>query len=102
MSAAIKKNVDEIIRRMAKLARLKFPDKELPHYAAKAEAILRYIEQLGELDTKGIEPMSHAVETKGAALRPDEVIPSELAAALLALAPEQDDHFVQVPKVLDV
>lgn len=101
MAAHIKKNVDEIIRRMASLARLKFPEKELPLYAAKAQAILTYMEQLADLSTEGIEPTSHGTLSTTMGLRDDVVVPSQLAAALLALAPERQENLVEVPKVID-
>ena len=94
------KNFNAIIEDLAKLSRLKFPAEEISRYAIKLKAILGHIEKLEEIDTTEIAPTSHAVHTSGE-LRNDEVLPSALAEAILAIAPARDGAFIEVPKVID-
>ena len=93
------------IKRMAHLARLKFPETELVRYTQKVEAILSYIEKLNELDTSKVEPTSHAVEVDTrdvqATLRPDVVRQFERPEEIIADAPEKDGLYVQVPRVIE-
>lgn len=90
----------DIIEKTARLARLSFPEKELERYAQKVIAVLEYVKQLGELDTKNIEPTSHAVEVTGK-LREDIVVPPLAAENILANAPEREGVFYQVPRVIE-
>lgn len=93
-------NMKEIIERTARLARLSFPEKDLERYTQKVTAILEYMKQLGELDTKDIEPTSHAVEVTGK-LRDDKVVEPSAAGDILKSAPERDGDFFQVPRVIE-
>lgn len=98
------KNFDEVVKQVATLARLKFPEEELKRYGKKFEAILGYIEKLDELQTEGIKPTSHAIsdeEDVTRTLRSDKLSPSTSAEAILQIAPERDSSFIQVPKVID-
>ena len=88
------------MRRMTRLARLSFSEAELERVAAKAVSVLGYVRQLGELDTDGIEPTSHAVEMEPR-LREDESHPSGMASEIIEAAPERDGPYVQVPKVIE-
>ena len=90
----------DIIEKTAHLARLSFPEAELSKYTQKVEAVLKYVEQLNELDTSKIEPMSHAIEVKGE-LREDKVIKSENAKDIVENAPKRDGMFYQVPRVIE-
>lgn len=95
-----KKDMKEIIRKTAHLARLDFPDEELSLYTKKAQAILEYVEQLNELDTSKIEPMSHAIEVKGK-LREDKIIKLENTEEIISNAPERHGRFYQVPRIIE-
>jgi len=90
----------DIIEKTARLARLSFPEKDLELYTKKVASVLGYVKQLGELDTKNIEPTSHAVDVTGG-LRKDTVIAPITAEGILANAPERDGPFYQVPRVID-
>jgi aspartyl-tRNA(Asn)/glutamyl-tRNA(Gln) amidotransferase subunit C len=90
----------DIIEKTARLARLSFPEKDLERYTQKVTAVLEYVKQLEELDTKGIEPTSHAVEVTGK-LREDNVVLPSAAEKILANAPEREGVFYQVPRVID-
>ena len=93
-------HLSKIVQKMASLARIQMPAQETARYTKKAEAILKYVEMLKELDVSQTEAMSHAVETHGN-WREDEIKPSTLADELLQRAPEKDGHYFQVPKVID-
>lgn len=93
-------DIEAIVERMAKLARLDFSEEERRRSVEKVGAVLEYVEQLGELDTEGIAPTAHALES-GADLREDTVVPSTMAEQLRDAAPERDGDFIPVPKVID-
>lgn len=90
----------EIIKKMAHLARLSFPDKELSRYTEKVTAVLEYVKQLEELDVKGIEPTSHAVEVLGKP-REDETVECKFAQGIVSNAPERDGMYYEVPRVIE-
>ncbi len=88
------------VRYVADLARLDLSEQETERFTAQLNAILQYMEQLGELDTEGVEPTSHVLPLKNV-LRDDEVGLSLPLDETLANAPERDrDHFV-VPKIIE-
>ena len=88
------------VRRVAKLARIREPEARLEPLARELSSILGWIEQLGEVDTDGVEPMASAVEVK-LPLREDEVTDGGDAGAILANAPAKADGFFVVPKVVE-
>jgi aspartyl-tRNA(Asn)/glutamyl-tRNA(Gln) amidotransferase subunit C len=91
------------IRKIAKLAHLEITDEEVAVYEPQMAEIVRYVEQLGELDTGDIEPMLGGLTAEGEstkAIREDHVRPSLGQAAALAEAPAAVDGHFQVPKVL--
>lgn len=99
--------LDEV-RRVAELANLDLTAEEEPRMQRDLSAILGYIAQLNELDTKGVEPMAQVSEMLGAeadmagsALRPDVARPCLDRAAVMAAAPETDGRFFKVPKVIE-
>lgn len=88
------------VQRVALLARLRLTATEEETLAEQLGAILQYMEQLNQLDTKGVEPFSHASEAVNA-LRDDQVTNQPDAEALLANAPERDGTFFKVPKIIE-
>jgi aspartyl-tRNA(Asn)/glutamyl-tRNA(Gln) amidotransferase subunit C len=91
------------IRKIAKLSHLEITDEEVAVYEPQMAEIVRYVEQLGELDTGDIEPMLGGLTAEGEstyAIREDLVRPSLGQAAALAEAPSAVDGHFQVPKVL--
>ena len=64
------------------------------------QEILSYMETLNELDTQGVEPLSHSFPVTNV-FHEDEVIPSMDREALLANAPNQKDGCFQVPKTVE-
>ena len=88
------------VRRVAKLARIREPEERLEPLARELSSILGWIEQLGEVDTQGVEPMASAVAVK-LPLREDVVTDGGDAGAILANAPAKADGFFVVPKVVE-
>lgn len=89
-----------IVRKIARLARIGIEDTEVEPLAGELSAILGWIEQLGEVDTAGVEPMT-AVIPKALAWRADAVTDGGIQAAVLANAPEATAGFFAVPKVIE-
>ncbi len=89
----------EDVRKVAKLARLELPDAQLESYTDQLEKILGYVEQLQTIDTENIPPTSRAVEVVNV-LREDLVENTSIREDLLNLAPQREDNFFRVPKIL--
>lgn len=91
------------VRKVAKLAHLEITDEEVAIYTPQMANIVKYIEQLNELDTENIEPMLGGLTDEGKAtrtIREDAVIPSFTQDEALAEAPSPVAGHFQVPKVL--
>jgi aspartyl-tRNA(Asn)/glutamyl-tRNA(Gln) amidotransferase subunit C len=88
------------VRRVAKLARIREPEQRLEPLAQELSSILGWIEQLGEVDTDGVEPMASAGAVK-LPLREDVVTEGGDAGVILANAPAKADGFFIVPKVVE-
>lgn len=90
----------EDVHHLAQLSSLQLQGDEVPALQRDIAGILAYVEQLGELDTAGVEP-TYQVTNLENVWREDTVIDDRISREqLLALAPEQADHQVKVPKVL--
>lgn len=88
------------VRHLAQLSNLQLADDEVENLRGDLENIVGYIEQLGELDTTGVEP-TYQVTALENVWRDDEVQTSNVTREqLLTLAPEQTNNSVKVPKVL--
>lgn len=88
------------VRHLAQLSSLQMSDAEVESLRADIEKIINYINQLDELDTGGVEP-TYQVTGLQNVWRDDEIIDSSISRQqLLALAAEQSDNCVKVPKVL--
>ena len=90
----------EEVAHVAHLARLEFDEAEMEKFTAQLNDILLYMDKLGEVDTAGVEPVTHAIARKNA-FREDEVGASLPPEASLANAPEARGGCFQVPKVID-
>lgn len=95
----------EDVERVAELANLELTPDESGHMLQDLNAILEYVTQLNELNTAGVAPLAQIGELKGAGgvsvLRPDVKEPSLDRAAVMAQAPETDQVFFKVPKVIE-
>ena len=83
---------------VARLARLEISEAEKDKFTAQLNDILRYIDQLNELDTAGVAPMSHAIAVTNA-FREDKVVESLGTQKALANAPDARGEFFRVPKI---
>ena len=88
------------IARVAHLARIALTDEELAAYAAQLENILEHAERVQALPTEGVEPTSHPLPVVNA-FRPDEVTGSLDRDDALAGAPEVENGYFRVPRILD-
>jgi aspartyl-tRNA(Asn)/glutamyl-tRNA(Gln) amidotransferase subunit C len=88
------------VRKVAKLAHIRESEDRLEGLAKELSAILQWIEQLGEVDTDGVEPMASAVALS-LPMREDVVTEGGDPAAILANAPAARGHFFVVPKVVE-
>ena len=93
----------EEVERVAELAHLKLTPEETVGMLGDLNAILDYVAELNELDTKGVAPLAQVSELGDAGSvsqpRADELRPSLDRAAVMAQAPETDQAFFKVPKV---
>ena len=85
---------------VAKLARLQLNDQEKEVFTQQLDSILEYMEKLNELDTENVSPTFHVLPLNNV-MREDEVKDSQLQKDMLANAPERDDNFFVVPKVIE-
>jgi aspartyl-tRNA(Asn)/glutamyl-tRNA(Gln) amidotransferase subunit C len=93
--------VDEAtVRRIARLARIKITDEEAKGLKGELNGILNWVEQLGEVDTENVEPMTSVVPIK-LKMREDVVNDGEKAYDVTANAPMSEDGFYVVPKVVE-
>ncbi len=95
----------ETVARIAALARIKLGDSELDAMVPELNAILGWVEQLGEVDVTGVEPMT-AVIPNTLRLRDDVIDADPLTAGgrrddVLANAPAEEHGFFGVPKVIE-
>ena len=84
----------------ATVARIRLPEPEQAHLASELTAILTWIEQLNEVDTTGVEPMS-SVAAMQLPMREDVVSDGDCRDRILANAPEATHGFFAVPKVVE-
>ena len=88
------------VRKIAFLARIKIEDAELEPLADELNSIIGWVEQLGEVNTDGVQPMTSVVEML-TPQRPDQVTDGNVTEKVLANAPDRVKDFYAVPKVLD-
>lgn len=88
------------VQRIANLARIRLTDAEVAPLASELSAILGWVEQLGEVDTAGVAPMT-AVIPLTKAWRDDVITDGGVREAVLANAPAAEFGFFAVPKVID-
>ena len=91
---------DELVTYLEALGRIKLPEESRAKAQSDLQEILQYIDTLSELDTEGIEPMSHALPLTNV-MREDVVQPSAPPEEVLANAPAQKDNYFLVPRSFD-
>lgn len=88
------------VRHIARLARLNLTEEEIHRTTGALAEILAYFAQLDEVDTENVQPMAHAMPITDV-VRDDEPGPSFDPDRALQNAPQREQHFFRVPKVLD-
>jgi aspartyl-tRNA(Asn)/glutamyl-tRNA(Gln) amidotransferase subunit C len=88
------------VRRIAHLARIKVADGEIDHLAGEINSILGFVEQLKEVNVEGVEPMTSVTPMK-LPLREDKVTDGGDAKKVLMNAPQTEEGFFLVPKVVE-
>jgi aspartyl-tRNA(Asn)/glutamyl-tRNA(Gln) amidotransferase subunit C len=86
------------VEHVAKLARLELTDEEKELYAKQLGDVLKYVDQMNEVDTTNVKPMSHPVEMVNV-MREDEVHYDVTKEALMSNAPEAENGYFKVPKI---
>jgi aspartyl-tRNA(Asn)/glutamyl-tRNA(Gln) amidotransferase subunit C len=90
---------DELVEKIAHLARLRFNAGEKKEIREDLEKMIRFVEKLSELDTSGVSPLIH-VNREFNVLRADEVAIHSDPADALDQAPARQENFFAVPKVI--
>jgi aspartyl-tRNA(Asn)/glutamyl-tRNA(Gln) amidotransferase subunit C len=88
------------VRHIAKLARIAMSDEELERLVPELNNILGWVEQLGEVNTDGVEPLTAVIDQK-LRLRDDVVTDGNIRDEVLASAPDAQHGFFAVPKVIE-
>ncbi len=90
----------QTVRKIASLARIAVTDAQVDAMVPELNNILGWIEQLGEVDTSAVEPMT-AVIPNSLRLRDDAVTDGDVRDAVLKNAPQAEHGFFAVPKVIE-
>jgi aspartyl-tRNA(Asn)/glutamyl-tRNA(Gln) amidotransferase subunit C len=88
------------VKRIARLARIRIEDDEVGKYQEELNAILGFVEQLGEVDVSGVEPMT-SVTPMALRRREDTITDGGYPERVVANAPLTEDNFFVVPKVVE-
>ncbi len=88
------------VKNIAFLSRMEIPDSEIDGVQGDLRRIINWVEQLQEVDTTGVTPMTSAVG-RAAPLREDEVTDGAVREEVLSNAPESEDGFFLVPKMVE-
>lgn len=92
------------VARIARLARIAIAPGEAPAVLARLNAVLGLVEQMRAVDTRGIEPMAHALDallSQGQRLRKDEPSEPDRRAIYQSVAPAVEEGLYLVPKVIE-
>ncbi len=88
----------EIIK-IAKLAKLNFSEEEIEKFTSQFNDILEYMNKLNEINTDDVQPLSHPLEVTNV-MRDDKLKTSIETKDALLNAPEKDEQYFRVPKVI--
>jgi aspartyl-tRNA(Asn)/glutamyl-tRNA(Gln) amidotransferase subunit C len=91
---------NDTVRRVARLARIALPEARVAPMTAELNGILKWVAQLDEVDTVNVAPMTSVVKMK-LKMREDAVTDGGYADALMRNAPEGEDNYFAVPKVVE-
>lgn len=88
------------VKRIGRLARIRVEENEVEKYQGEINAILGFVEQLGEVNVEGVEPMT-SVTPMQLRRRDDKVTDGGYPEKVVANAPLTEDNFFMVPKVIE-
>ena len=88
------------VKRIGRLARIRIEESEVAPYQDELNAILGFVEQLGEVNVEGVEPMT-SVTPMQLRRREDKVTDGGYAEKIVRNAPLTEDNFFMVPKVVE-
>ena len=88
------------VKKIGRLARIRIEESEVGKYQDELNAILGFVEQLGEIDVSGVEPMT-SVTPMTLRRRDDKITDGGYATEIVANAPLSEDNFFMVPKVVE-
>jgi aspartyl-tRNA(Asn)/glutamyl-tRNA(Gln) amidotransferase subunit C len=88
------------VRKVAHLARLQLSPEEEQQLPAQLNSILDYFEQLSELDTENVEPTTRAIDVSNI-MRPDTLESFEDLEAIMGCAPDAEEDYFKVPKIME-
>ncbi len=88
------------VRRIARLARIAVPDAEVEKLQGELNAMLGFVEELDSVNVEGVEPMTSVVPME-MKKRVDAVTAGGDADRITANAPQSEDHYFLVPKVVE-
>lgn len=91
----------DTVKHVALLSRLALSEQELDEYLRQLASILSYINKLNEIDTKNVQPTSHALSTLKNVFRKDSLRPSLKEEETLKNAPSKEGSFFKVPQVIE-
>lgn len=89
--------IEDVVH-VAKLARLELTEEEKIKFSKQLGDILKYMEQLNEVDTTGVEPMNHPIDFSNV-MRDDVVHYEQTREELMANAPDIEQDYFKVPKI---
>ncbi|MGB5077372.1 MAG: Asp-tRNA(Asn)/Glu-tRNA(Gln) amidotransferase subunit GatC [Sphingorhabdus sp.] len=90
----------DTVNKIARLSRIAINDAEADKMVGELNGILAWVEQLGEVDVTGVEPMTAVIANK-LRLREDVVTDGNVRDKVLANAPAKEGSFFGVPKVIE-
>ena len=90
----------DTVRRVAGLARIRIEDNDIDALAGELNQILHFVEQLNEIDVDGVEPMTSVIPM-AIKTRTDEVSAGGIAEDVTGNAPQTEDNYFLVPKVVE-
>lgn len=88
------------VKRVARLARLKVRDEDVPRLAGELNSILAFVEQLNEVDVSKVQPLTSVVD-QAMRMRDDVVTDGHYPKDVTRNAPASEDDFFMVPKVVE-
>ena len=86
------------VEHVAKLARLELTEDEKEKFTKQLGDVLKYVEQMNEVDTTGVVPMAHAFDVVNV-MREDIVVYEQTKEELMKNAPDEENGFFKVPKI---